>query len=88
MTQEQLSKGKLYDSVIKALDKAKSELQTCYDSDNTIEIQRYNFTIICTVLNSLCVYLDLTELSKNIQSLIKDYIFKTTAEYTEKLKQL
>lgn len=88
MTQEQLSKGKQYDSVIKALDKAKSELQNCYDSDNAIEIQQYNFTIIRTVLDSLCVYLDLTELSKNIQSLIKDYIFKTTAEYTEKLKQL
>ncbi len=88
MTQEQLSKGKLYDSVIKALNKAESELQTCYDSGNAIEMQRYNFTIIRTVLDRLCVYLDLTELSKSIQSLIKDYISKTIAEYTEKLKQL
>lgn len=88
MTQEQLAKGKLYDSVIKALNKAKSELQTCYDSDNAIEMQRYNFTIIRTVLDRLCVYIDLTELSKSIQSLIKDYISKTIAEYTEKLEQL
>lgn len=88
MTQEQLSKGKLYDFVIKALNKAESELQTCYDSCDNIEMQRYNFTIIRKVLDNLCVYLDLTELSNGIQSLIEDYISKTSAEYTEKLKQL